>query len=252
MVDLQKASLWKRISAALFDMILLGIAAVLFAWMLSALCGYDGWQRSLEDAYARYGEAYGVDFHAGLEEYDRLEEKDRQRLEEAYSALAADPEAARAYEMIMLLAVTITSIGILLAYAVLEFAVPLILGDGRTVGKKLFSLGVMRREGIRIRAPSLFIRVFLGKYAIETMIPVLMLLMVYWGSVGIVAPTVILLILVTEAAVMAFTPTNALIHDLLADTVAVDHPSQRIFDTREDLIAYKEKLHAEAAARQTD
>ena len=40
--DLQKASMWKRISAAMFDGILLGIAAVLFAWLLSLALGFDG------------------------------------------------------------------------------------------------------------------------------------------------------------------------------------------------------------------
>ena len=45
--DLQRASLWKRISAFLFDAILLGIAAVLFAWCLSAALGYDGYSDTL-------------------------------------------------------------------------------------------------------------------------------------------------------------------------------------------------------------
>ena len=252
MEDLQKASLWKRISAFLFDMILLGIAAVLFAWALSAVCGYDGWQKTLDDAYTRYGEAYGVDFRVDLAGFDALEEAQKRRLEEAYQALAADPDAVRAYDMVMQLTVTITSLGILLAFAALEFAVPLFLGDGRTLGKRIFSLGVMRREHIRIRGPSLFVRVFLGKYAIETMIPVLVGMMIYWGSIGVVGPVVLLLIAVTEAAVMIGTPGNAMIHDLLADTVVIDHPSQRIFDTREDRIAWIEKKHAEWAAEQTD
>lgn len=35
--DLQRANVWKRISAFLFDVILLAIACVLCAWGLSAL-----------------------------------------------------------------------------------------------------------------------------------------------------------------------------------------------------------------------
>lgn len=252
MEDLQKASLWKRASAFLFDMILLGIAAVLFSWALSALCGYDGWQRTLEEAYARYGAEYGVNFRMDQAAYDAQTEAERARLEEAYLALSSDGEAVRAYDMVMQLTVTITSLGIFLAFAVLEFAVPLCLGDGRSVGKKLFSLGVMRREGIRVRGPSLFIRAILGKYAIETMIPVLIVLMIYWGSIGVVGPAVLGLLLVLEAALLFATPTNALLHDLLSDTVVIDYPSQRIFDTREDKIAWLEQKHTERAAAQRD
>ena len=49
---------------------------------------------------------------------------------------------------------------------------------------------------------------------------------------------------------MISTPTNSLIHDLLANTVVVDYASQMIFETREDMIHYKEKIHAEMAAKQ--
>ena len=49
--ELQKASMWKRISAFLFDAILLGIVAVLFAWGLSALTGYDGYSRTVTESY---------------------------------------------------------------------------------------------------------------------------------------------------------------------------------------------------------
>ena len=42
-----------------------------------------------------------------------------------------------------------------------------------------------------------------------------------------------------------------LLHDLMANTVAIDLASQMIFDTPEAMIAYKEKVHAEMAARES-
>ena len=107
----------------------------------------------------------------------------------------------------------------------------------------------MRTDGVRINTVSLFIRALLGKYTIEIMIPVLIMLMIYWNSIGIIAPIILFLILVVEIAVMCFTNTNSLIHDLLANTVVVDYMSQMIFDTPEDMIAYKEKVAAEQALR---
>ena len=82
------------------------------------------------------------------------------------------------------------------------------------------------------------------------MIPVLIILMIYWGTIGIVGPVVIGLILITEIIVMVTTPTNSLIHDLLANTVAIDEASQKIFETPEELAAFKAEIAAETAHRE--
>lgn len=248
--DLQKASMWKRISAFLFDLILLSIVSVLFAWVLSQVLGYDGYQQRLDEAYTRVGEEYGIDLRMPLAEYNALDDAGRATLNAAYDALSADTEANRTYSMLIQLTILISSIAILLGYLTMEFAVPLKLGDGRTLGKKVFGLAVMQNDGVRLRAVGLFIRTVLGKYAVETMIPVIILMMVFWGTIGVMGPIVLFAILAVEAAVMVGTKTNAMIHDLLAATVVVDYASQMIFDTREDLIRYKEKIHAEMAAKQ--
>lgn len=248
--DLQKASMWKRISAFLFDLILLSIVSVLFAWVLSQVLGYDGYQQRLDEAYTRVGEEYGIDLRMPLAEYNALDEAGKATLNAAYDALSADTEANRTYSMLIQLTILISSIAILLGYLTMEFAVPLKLGDGRTLGKKVFGLAVMQNDGVRLRAVGLFIRTVLGKYAVETMIPVIIVMMVFWGTIGVMGPIVLFAILAVEAAVMVGTKTNAMIHDLLAATVVVDYASQMIFDTREDLIRYKEKIHAEMAAKQ--
>lgn len=248
--DLQKASMWKRISAFLFDLILLSIVSVLFAWALSQVLGYDGYQQRLDDAYTRVGEEYGIDLRMPLAEYNALDEAGRSTLNAAYDALSADADATRTYSMLIQLTILISSIAILLGYLTMEFAVPLKLGNGRTLGKKAFGLAVMYADGVRLRAVGLFTRTVLGKYAVETMIPVIILMMVFWGTIGVIGPIVLFAILAVEAAVMVGTKTNAMIHDLLATTVVVDYASQMIFETREDMIRYKEKIHAEMAAKQ--
>ena len=248
--DLQKASMWKRISAFLFDLIMLSIVSVLFAWGLSLLLGYDGYQQELNDTYIRYGEAYGVDMRMPLSEYEALDEAGRAMLDEAYAALSADAWALRVYNLLIQLTILIISLSLLLGYLVMEFALPLKLGNGVTLGKKVFGLAVMRSDSVKLSAVGLFIRTVLGKFAIETMIPAIILMMIFWGTIGIVGPIVLIAILAVEIAVMISTRTNAMIHDLLANTVVVDYASQMIFDTYEDMIHYKEKLHAEIAAKQ--
>ena len=249
-LDLQKASMWKRISAFLFDFIMLSIVAVLFAWGLSAALGYDGYNRTVAGAYEKYSEEYQVNLKMTASEYEQLSPDEKQRVEDAFAALNADAQAVRANRMMLQLSVMIVSLSLFMAFLIMEFLLPLRLQNGQTLGKKIFGVGLMRQDSVKVSAPALFIRAILGKYTIETMIPVLILLMIYWGTIGVVGPAVIFLILIVEVCVIIFTPTNALIHDLLAGTVAIDQASQRIFDTREELIAYKEKLHAEMAARQ--
>ena len=242
--------MWKRISAFLFDLILLSIVSVLFAWVLSQVLGYDGYQQRLNDAYTRVGEEYGIDLRMPLAEYNALDEAGLATLNAAYDALSADADATHTYDMLIQLTILISSIAILLGYLVMEFAIPLKLGNGQTLGKKVFGLAVMNTDGVRLRAVGLFIRTVLGKFAVETMIPVIILMMIFWGTIGIMGPIVLFAILAVEAAVLVGTRTNAMIHDLLATTVVVDYASQMIFETREDMIHYKEKIHAEMAAKQ--
>lgn len=248
--DLQKASMWKRCSAALFDVILLCIVIVLFAWMMSTALGFDGHSATLDACYAKYEEAYGVNLRLSLAEYEALGEAELGQLNAAYDALASDETAVYAYNMMMQLTLVVTSLSILLGYMVMEFTIPMCLGNGQTLGKKIFAIGVMRQDGIRLNGTTLFIRTVLGKYTIETMIPVLMIIMIYFGSVGLIAPVIIGVIVVINIVMMIATRTNAAIHDGIAATVCVDLPSQMIFNTREDMIAYKTKLHAEQAAKE--
>ncbi|MBR6185257.1 MAG: RDD family protein [Clostridia bacterium] len=248
-LDLQKASMWKRISAFLFDFILLGIVSVLVAWGLSALVGYDGYSRIVADSYEKYGAEYGVNLKMTYSEYEALTEEEARRVDEAFAALNADAKALRANQMMLQLSVLIVSLSLFLSHLTMEFLIPLKIGDGQTLGKKIFGIGLMKQDHVKVGAVQLFIRAILGKYTIETMIPVLILMMVFWGTIGVVGPAVIGLILLVEVLVLIFTPTNALIHDLLAGTVAVDQASQRIFDTADALIAYKKERHAEDAAR---
>ena len=169
----------------------------------------------------------------------------------AYEALAADPEAGYAYTMLLNLTLVITTGGIFFATLIWDFVIPLCFGNGQTLGKKIFGIGLMRQDGVRVTGKEMFARAILGKYTIETMVPVLIILMIVSGSIGIVGPIVIGLILLLNVITMIATRTNSPIHDLLASTVTVDIGSQMIFDSRADLIAYKEKVHAEKVRNST-
>ena len=248
--ELQKASVWKRISAAMFDAILLGIVVVGVAYLFSVVTGYDGYSQTVSEAYEKYEQQYGVTFELSQEEFDALGGDGLARYNEAYDALCRDEAAMYAYNMLVNLTLTISSISILLAYLLIEFAVPLFFGNGQTLGKKIFGIALMRTDEIRVTAPLLFIRTVLGKYTLETMVPVLVCVMIYFNMAGLTAVLVLGAIALLQIILVVATKTNSLIHDLLAKTVAVDFASQRIFGSEQELLEYKKKLHAERAARQ--
>lgn len=248
--DVQKASLWKRASAWIFDFILLGILIVGVALVLSAVLSYNGYNETLDAAYAQYEAQYDVEFEISQEQYLAMTEQQRHNYDTAYNALVSDQEAMYAYNMVLNLTMLITTLSILIAYLALEFALPLFLGNGQTLGKKIFGLCLMRTDGVQINNLQLFVRTVLGKFTIETMIPVYILIMIFFNMIGIVGTGILAALVLVQLILLAVTATNAQIHDLLAGTVVVDYSSQMIFRTTEDLIAYQKRVAAEAAARQ--
>lgn len=248
MVDLQKASVWKRISALVLDGILLSILTVGFAFLLSLAIGYDAHSARLARYYSDYETEYGITFSLSQEEYASLDEAAQQRYEAAYAALAEDAGAAQTFAEVMRLTILIITFGVLLGMLALEFFVPLLFKNGQTLGKKVFGLAVVRRDCVRL-APLLLVRTLLGKYTIETMIPILLLFLIFFGGLGFVGLAVLAALLVLQVGLVAGTRNNSAIHDLLAQTVVVDMASQMIFDSEQELLAYREQMQAERAAR---
>lgn len=248
--DLQKAGFWKRIAAWMFDGIFLSILAVGLGVLLSGLLGYDSYSNAVDEAYRRYEAEYGIVFEITQEEYDALTAEERRSYDDAYAALIADTDAMYDYNMMLNLSLVITTGGILLAYLLWEFFMPLWLGNGQTLGKKIFGLCLVRNDGVKMNTMQLFTRTLLGKFTIETMIPVYILLMLFWGTMDLTGTLILGALLVGQLVCLSVSRSNAAIHDLLAGTAVVDLASQTIFRSTEDLIAFQKKVAAERAARQ--
>jgi uncharacterized RDD family membrane protein YckC len=249
--DLQKADIWKRASAFLLDLILTAIAIVGFIFLLSLITGTNKHYEAYESRMDHYEALHGVDFEkiSDRAAYEALTEEERVKIDAAWGEFSTDGEALRAYNLIINSIMVNASLGILLAFLLTEFAVPMLLKNGQTVGKKVFGIGVMRLDGVKISGQILFIRSILGKCTVETMIPALMLAWIMLGQAGFMAVVIIALVVIGNLVMMAITRTNSGIHDMLASTVTVDLSSQLIFDSPEALLEYKQKIHAEEAER---
>lgn len=248
-MDLQKATLGKRIGAWLLDLFLLAFLAAGASFLISTFLNYETYTDTMETAYAHYEQEYGVTFQMSAAEYSEMSDAQKQEYEIAYNALLADEEAMYAYDMMINIALVVTTSGLLLAVLILEFLVPLLRGDGQTIGKKAFNLGVVRTDSVRISGVQLFIRSILGKYTIELMLPILLVLAILWGVLDITGTLILIAIGLVQIILYCVTKNNAQIHDLLAGTVVIDIYSQRIFSNKEDMLAYVKQQEEERAQK---
>ena len=287
MLDLQKASFSKRVSALLFDVIILFIVVVGIACIFSEISGYDDAYNEYEAKSNSIIEDCGLtqenvtEFSTLANSYVNFMSYDEETMEYSFSieesvfnslspeaqaevlklqamidpvnlankTMQADKELNEMYENIIVLSISNISISIFLAFFLLEFIVPLILKNGQTIGKKIFGVAVIKTNGVKVTPFQLFVRSILAKYTLETMIPAVLVFMIMYNMIGIVGTAVILGLVISEVIIYFKSGNNSLIHDIMAVTVCVDKESQMIFDTEEDLIAYKEKKAAEGVGK---
>ncbi len=274
MFELRKIGIIKRASAWLLDAILLAVLATGFMWIISLICNYNAeedlaneyyaeWEDFrkdyVPDVAAHYGYVYretedgytltkdGKDATLGdlMLELDRSENRDG-AMEEAYLAyhdLVPVEKVNAQYQYVYSLLFMLASIGILLAYIVLEFIVPLILKNGQTVGKKVFAICVVRPNCVKIAGIALFARTILGKYTIETMFPVLLAFLFFFGGLGLLALILLAALLLLNTILFFATKNRTPIHDLIAGTATADMKLQIIYDSEEELNEKKALLH---------
>lgn len=267
--DIQKAGMWKRISAALLDIVVLIIIAeafiLLFSWMTGFsdhLKKYDALENELADIAEEYYKEYGVDVEliANTEEFGKLskEEQDAYKVivEAADKAFQKDSKVLEIYyeqndvlsDIISRLLIVIT-FPILISFTILEFAIPLIFKNGQTLGKKAFGIAVMRVDGIKVTPFMMFARGVLGKCTFGLLVPIYLIIMVIFSILDIRLGAIVLLaILIAQIVILFATKNRTPIHDILAQTVTVDMSSQMIFDTPEERDEYYNRITSESAA----
>lgn len=273
MFELRKIGIVRRCSALLLDVILLAVLATGFMFLISLICNYSHEERlstqyytEWEDyrkqyvgdvakfygfEYAENGDGYTVTkdgqestLQAVMEQLVSSEGKDAETKAayDAYTLLTPGAKVNAQYKYVHSLLFMMISIGILLSYLVLEFILPIILKNGQTVGKKVFGICLVRPDCVKITVLALFARTILGKYAIETMFPVLLAFLFFFGGLGVLAIVLFAALLLLNIVLFFARKNRTPIHDILANTVAVDMRLQMIFQSEEEL-AEKKALH---------
>ena len=171
MTDAQKAPYSKWLFAFFADLILAGILTTGIYFVMSVVLRVDSYNDTYRTIISSYEREYGVTFGMTAEEYGKLSEEEKTNYKNAVDAANADEEANKAIRTSYTISFCIFASGIVLSVLILEFVIPIFTKDGRSLGKLLFGLGVMRGSCIRISKPVLFVRNVIGKGVFETALP---------------------------------------------------------------------------------
>jgi len=243
--DIQKASLLKRISAAILDFILLSIVSVGFMYVTSIISNYDKHSDLLQAKYDYYSETYGVRFDISTDEYSKLSEEEIAQYNSVQEMINNDGEFIKEYNLVVGLSEVIVTVGLLIGVLFVEFLFPIFFKNGQTPGKKIFGLAVVKQNAVKLTNLQLFVRSILGKYTLELMLPIAVLVLIYFNVLGGIVLIALILFCVLQFILYFFTRYKTPIHDLLAYTVVVDINSQMIFESDAALLNYKEENHLE-------
>lgn len=276
MFELNKIGIVKRASAWLLDAILLAVLATGAMWIISLITKFDAAEQLAAQYYGEW-EAFGDEYLEPLANYYGFKYEEREdgyvitkdgressasevmqalfdskgedeSTREAYERYLALPPADKVnlqYRYVYSLLFVMVSLGLLFAFLVLEFIVPLCLKNGQTVGKKIFGICLVRPDCVKIANIALFARTILGKYAVETMFPVLLVLLFFFGGLGVLAIVLLAALFLLNLVLFFATKNRTPIHDIFANTVAVDMKLQMIYASEEELNAEKTRLHQE-------
>lgn len=284
MFELRRIGIVKRASALLLDAILLAVLTTGFMFIISLICNYSN-EEKLSNQYYNEWEDFRKEYVGAVADYfgftyeenddgyvikkdgqetslgkvmekldaskgevdpDKLNADKVAEAYQKYLTLTPVAKVNAQYKYVYSLLFMMVSLGILLAYIVLEFVIPIFLKNGQTVGKKVFGICLVRTDCVKITTLALFARTLLGKFAIETMFPVLLVFLFLFGGIGILAIILFAAITILNVVLFFATKNRTPIHDMLAGTVAVDMKLQMIFQSEEELIEKKTLQHKES------
>ena len=249
--DLQKASFWKRASAFLFDLVIMMVVVVGIASLMSIAMKYELHYSNIENEKELEVQKIETEYGCELDltvGYNDMTDQQKEMYDKLDKAVSENDTIQKAAFLLLNYSLVICLVSTFIAYAILEFAVPMIFKNGQTLGKKLFSIGVIRTNTVKASPFVLFVRMLFGKFTIETVLPLFVLIMMFFGIVGIVGPVVILGLVLLEIIAVLATRTRSAVHDLISDTCVVDMSTQMIFESEQALIDYKKKIHEEQVA----
>lgn len=250
MLDFHKAKPIKRLAAYVIDLILL-VAITAGVWYaIYSATDYNACDKEFQSYIDQYAQKHGVDLNIPSNEIQNYPEEVQKKYNEALLDLNDDKQAMSVYAQKAKINLLAAMVGLFAAYVILEVMIPLIFKNGQTVGKKIMGLCVMHKYHVRVGFMQIIYRSILGKYFIETLIPVEMLILKNYGVLGTTASLIMAIIAMTQGFIVLMSQANCGIHDKLFNTVVADFKKQHIFDNWDERFDFEEAYEKEMAERE--
>lgn len=231
-----KAKMFKRLLAALLDIILFFVAVSGFALVTSYAIGYQTNIDKLEEKYIEHG-VY-VPNEAGDYEYCVITEGDS-ACNTAWTNFNKDEVAIKYYDDAAIQTIYILAIAVFATELIFDFVIPTFMKNGRTIGMFCLGIALIDVKGIRITNRQLFIRFLFGKFLLVSMFPIIFFFMHFfnaWPTVGLLLSAGIIL---TNLIMKFLTENKVGIADAIGKTYMIDNASQVYVNTIEELNALK-------------
>lgn len=236
--SLNKASIIKRLAAWLLDAIVVVIIAVGFMLLTSVVIGYDKQITKLNEYYEKY-DLY-VEDEDGNRDFCTLNPNNElDPCNVGWRKFGEDKDAVAQYEKVNTYSVIILSSGVVFGVMITYCILPLIFKNGKTLGKKIFSIALITDDEIRVTPRCIFIRSLFGNFLVITMIPILLIFTGMTSGGGLLYTLGALVIIIGNIGSVIFTKNHQNIPDLIAKTIPVDATCQIIVDTKEELSELK-------------
>lgn len=244
-IEIQKAKWWKRILSFIVDAATISIIAVVVCLLMARILKYEENSNNLNKKYEYYEETYNVSFELTEEEYNQFTEEEINKYQEVQEIINNDEEFINIFKKMVILTIVIIAIGVFVGVMVVEFIIPLFLKNGQTIGKKMFDLCLVRPNSVKVSILQIFVRTFFGKYIIEIMLPIVLIILYIFGS--LVSETIIGIIslLVIQICIYFSKNYRQFLHDRFSVVIVVDKQEQKIFDTYDELILYNQNKKSE-------
>ena len=221
-----RASQVKRAAAYLIDLILFLVVFTGVLYLVSIIIGF---QDSLDK------------LNAMMEQYQVCEDENNPVCIQNWENFNKDSTAVYYSNKTIELLLIVFSVSVIVTNILYELIIPLCLKNGQTVGLKVFNLGFIDNEGVKVRPIQVFVRFLFGKTIVNILIPFYSFLFytMYGGLPGMIAGLLAFGIPVMNILLFLFGPKKCGFANLIGGVFVVDLEDTYIFENKEELIKMK-------------
>lgn len=221
------ASLKKRMAVAALDLVLALLLTALLACAFGALFGYARTVAQIDRVTTDFEIANRINLSITEEVYQSLPEAERTRYDLMIDALRHDPAMIDAYTDLVGATVGIAALSFLVAYLALEILIPLCNKHRATVGGLLLGMTLAQADLSPVRTSTLLGRVLIGKYLMETLLPVIVLIITALEVIpGLAGILILLVFAAVQIWAVAATAQHVPVHGLISGTVTANAAKQ--------------------------